>query len=553
MLTSLASAAVSPSAPPMCLDFVGDTGAGETLGSVQALRRQGFEVPDEVVTATSQPVQFLTGGGAKAGTSTVGFWTQEFDRLHNMYLLPNCPLALSIGQLCHEGYTFLWSGDTLPMLIPPTARFDYEVEGPVTPAIRVDHHVPIFRLTVACTHGLPATSSSSHDVPVGGGHAAFGLGDPSGDKGRHNVDSEVLPMHPGGDGDSMVFGPAPGAGEARGDPDPQEIIDKEEEEVLETSKHHLMTHLPKSRTCDTCKKAKLYSAPHRREINMNSRIKEAKRVEAPERYLEKISIDHIIVGHDVGFRGETCSVVLVDHFTGLISLVPCKSKEADEVEAALRRLCGKWKPGVIQVASDRAPEIRRAVREMGFSSEPSPPYESIHNTKAESAIRTVTGMSSSILLHAGLNPDYWPLALTYLEWAYNVTTLPPGIEDKDEWRPSKYEMAMGYPVDFYMVPFGALVWYKVPSHHTFGPKGEPALFLGVELADGLLFKGCYRVWPLDTFKEGVFKEFVTRSLAIPEGDWKFPALEKEEVQRALQEEAPAIFQLESGLSPPYGR
>ena len=440
------------------------------------------------------------------------------------------------------------------MLIPPTARFDYEVEGPVTPAIRVDHHVPIFRLTVACTHGLPATSSSSHDVPVGGGHAAFGLGDPSGDKGRHNVDSEVLPMHPGGDGDSMVFGPAPGAGEARGDPDPQEIIDKEEEEVLETSKHHLMTHLPKSPNLRYLQESKalLCTSSKRNQHELPNKRK-PKGSKLPKGTSKRYPLITLLWVTMLGFAGETCSVVLVDHFTGLISLVPCKSKEADEVEAALRRLCGKWKPGVIQVASDRAPEIRRAVREMGFSSEPSPPYESIHNTKAESAIRTVTGMSSSILLHAGLNPDYWPLALTYLEWAYNVTTLPPGIEDKDEWRPSKYEMAMGYPVDFYMVPFGALVWYKVPSHHTFGPKGEPALFLGVELADGLLFKGCYRVCPLDTFKEGVFKEFVTRSLAIPEGDWKFPALEKEEVQRALQEEAPAIFQLESGLSPPYGR
>ena len=46
---------------------------------------------------------------------------------------------------------------------------------------------------------------------------------------------------------------------------------------------------------------------------------------------------------------------------------------------ALRRFVGKKRPGVVQVASDRAPEIRKAVRDLGFASEPAPPYQKIHN------------------------------------------------------------------------------------------------------------------------------------------------------------------------------
>ena len=171
------AAATLPSSTQVCLDYVGDTGAGECLGSVEAFRRQGFDIPDELITSTNHPVQFLTGGGSKAGTSTIGFWSQEFERMSNVYLLPQCPLALSIGQLCQEGYTFLWSGQSLPMLIPPSTQFDYMVDGPVLSADRVEHNVPIFRLSIECTYGMPASASSSAagpppDVPVGGENQA---------------------------------------------------------------------------------------------------------------------------------------------------------------------------------------------------------------------------------------------------------------------------------------------------------------------------------------------------------------------------------------------
>ena len=208
-----------------------------------------------------------------------------------------------------------------------------------------------------------------------------------------------------------------------------------------------MTHLPKSRTCDTCKRAKLYEAPHRRHEHMNARLREARRIEAPTSYLEKISVDHIVTRDEVGHKGEGYTIVIVDQFTGLTSMVPVNTKHSDEVEMALRRFVGKKRPGVVQVASDRAPEIRKAVRDLGFASEPAPPYQKIHNPLAEPMVRTIKGMTASILLHSGLDLQYWPLAQKYLEWAYNITTTASGVDDEDEWKPTKYEKAMGYVVD----------------------------------------------------------------------------------------------------------
>lgn len=279
-------------------------------------------------------------------------------------------------------------------------------------------------------------------------------------------------------------------------------VDKNWVEGIPTN--HLMTHLPKSRNCDTCKRAKLYESPHRRSGNMSESLRDARAAEAPTDYLDKLSVDHIVTREEVGFRGECYTFVMVYHFTGLTSIVPCKTKSSEEIEMALRRLVGKRRPGIIQIASDRAPEIRKACRDLGFSHEPAPPYQRIHNAVAESSIRTIKGMTSSVLLHSGLDSEYWPLAQNYLEWAYNITT-------------DRYQNAFVYQLECFMIPFGAMVWFKDPDPLAYGPKGEPALFLGAELIDGFLFKGNYRVWPIDAVKTGVFKEFVTRTLASSMG------------------------------------
>ena len=304
---------------------------------------------------------------------------------------------------------------------------------------------------------------------------------------------------------------------------------EEEDEVEGVPCHHLMTHLPKSRSCDTCKRAKLYEQPHRRAENQSKNMKEARMVEAPTFFLEKLSVDHIIVRDEIGHKGETCTFVMVDVFSGFTSMVPCEHKTAEEVEMAFRRFCGKKRPGIVQVVSDRAPEIKSALRNLGFASEPAAPYQKIKNALAESTIRTITGMTSSILIHSGIELQYWPLAQKYLEWAYNITAPARGIETDSEENLSRYEKAMGYSIDCFMVPFGALVWYKDPDPYSYGPKGEPALFLGAELTDGMLFKGCYRVWPLEQFQSGVFKEHVLRTIAIPNGQWKFAALTPQSV------------------------
>ena len=147
------------------LDFIGDTGAGECLGSPEALRKQGINLPSSYFSDTSYPLKFATGGGSQQGSTTVGCWSDEFQRLSNIYMLPQCPLALSIGQLCNDGFSFMWPSGQLPFLVPPSSHVTYQVEGSTIEAHRIEHNVQVFRVSTEFVPGMPCVSSGG-GIPV---------------------------------------------------------------------------------------------------------------------------------------------------------------------------------------------------------------------------------------------------------------------------------------------------------------------------------------------------------------------------------------------------
>ena len=86
---------------------------------------------------------------------------------------------------------------------------------------------------------------------------------------------------------------------------------------------------------------------------------------------------------------------------------------------------------------------------------------------------------------------------------------------------------MGYPYEGFLIPFGALVWYKDLDKQGFEPNGSPAIYLGPEVVAGMRYKATHRVFPLKRVKEGVFQAVWTRNLALPNGDWTFPLAVKD--------------------------
>ena len=153
-ITAATATAVPDASTHHFLEFVRDTGAGEWLGSSKALHRQG--IGEQELSSwsgtSSYPLRFTTGGGTQPATSSVGLWTQEFDRVSNLYLLDGCPLVMSIGHLvANAGFSFHWEPSQLPWLQSP--------HGDCISAHRVDHNVPIFRLQCDLQYGLPTLVS----------------------------------------------------------------------------------------------------------------------------------------------------------------------------------------------------------------------------------------------------------------------------------------------------------------------------------------------------------------------------------------------------------
>ena len=217
----------------------------------------------------------------------------------------------------------------------------------ISVADRLDHNVPIFCLQCDLQYELPLVPTT------GGDNEPHDISDL--DAARRDLESVQIPepSEPSG----RVSAPrASSKGGEEGD-------DRGEEErwIDELPPNHLMTHLPKSRVCDTCLQAKLYESAHRRRENQRAVLKEARGKEDPKEHLEKIAVDFAIASDLVGQTGDKAALVLVDNFFGLLGIYPCEDRGTEECMKGLQHFCGTKAPGVVEVASDREGGILKAV------------------------------------------------------------------------------------------------------------------------------------------------------------------------------------------------
>ena len=147
---------------------------------------------------------------------------------------------------------------------------------------------------------------------------------------------------------------------------------------------HRISHFPKHPLCDICNRAKLFS----------KRVK-SHRVHDPESDLpvptafgEQIAIDHMIVSKSAGGR-EFLALIVFDCFSGIVNAYPAPTKGSDFVYSCLRHFVGmRYKNPDTVCRSDAAPELIKAIRELGWLPETSLPRRWPHNSRCERAIRS---------------------------------------------------------------------------------------------------------------------------------------------------------------------
>lgn len=553
-----ASASIASSPGPIELEWALDSGAGENLASVGAFVNQGVptHLIEQVSTVSSSPITFETGGGAKSSTNTVGtIGDVTGDGL--VYLLKACPYVRSLGKLIEKGFSFFWGPEYDPTLVPPNIPFRVSCDTSCCHiADRVEHCVPIFRETTSFTYGMPAVGVSSDEpsLPALDADApAVVVEDVSGDSiGLEEMFQELEAMK---DDDASKAPHEAQSSDPKGPSVPakdvyQHNVDEDEHQVLHSHAKlpmdHLLTHQPASKFCDVCRQAKLRARAHQRFANQSEATRDARVIESPNDFLQKISVDHL-ESTEESLKGDQYALVCVDQYSGVLNAYPARSKSQGAVEQALLHFCREKKP---IVASDRYPSILAAVRDLKMSSDPSPPNDPIHNSLVESSINVIRQGTRSLLLQSGLKIEHWPSAMRCFSYQYDLTTppsdhpgslrdeshryhhaLPEGVEGPEVPPLSfdnKLHMALSYHPEPRVIPYGSLVWYLGKSKEpqapkSFGPNGRPAIYVGPEVLPGMRCKDIHVLLDLAALTStDHVREIRTKDFVSPTGSWVFP-------------------------------
>ena len=235
------------------------------------------------------------------------------------------------------------------------------------------------------------------------------------------------------------------------------------------SKHSVFTHFPEDRNCEICHRTKITKAPCRR--------RNGGAVPRAENFGDLITADHKVLSDNCESRNNhRYAVAVQDLATQWIHAYPCKTKTSQETQRSLQKfLEPERKPKVIY--TDNSFEFGKACEDLSWNHCTSTPHRSETNVIAERAVRRVKDGTSAVLLHSGLNENWWADSMECHTYLRNVTDL---LSDGK----TPYERRFGQPFRGPIIPFGSLVEYhpitaKDQSRiHQCGKKVLPGLFLG---------------------------------------------------------------------------
>ena len=185
-------------------------------------------------------------------------------------------------------------------------------------------------------------------------------------------------------------------------------------------------------------------------------------------------------------------LIVYDSFSGIINAYPASSKGSDFVFSCLRHFVGhRFKNPDIVCRSDAAPELLKAIRDLGWLAETSLPRRWPHNSKCERMIRTFEECCRCLHLQAGFAtfPKLWPVTCRDAAIAISVRNWEKAFETK--FKGANYAL-------------GQLVFYrtKFQNKSKIAPSASPALMAGWKLEFGMRYKGVSTLLDYQALREG---------------------------------------------------
>jgi hypothetical protein len=237
-------------------------------------------------------------------------------------------------------------------------------------------------------------------------------------------------------------------------------------------------------------RAKLYKSQSRR--------KDPSMKTKPTKYGQLLLGDHFILSEtEAGFDGERASLNTLDVGTMWTDVGPAKSKSAMDSELTLREHVGD--NVVTRFFSDGSPELKKAAAELQWVHETSTPHRPQTNGLMEITNRSLKEGTAAVLYASGFNHAWWPLALKYIAFAFNL------FSKKVLDGKTPFEARHGKPFPGKFAAFGRLIYFKVHGPEAkklqkfVSGKAIPGLFLGWDTQPGGLFHGDYCVAAIKDF------------------------------------------------------
>ena len=182
-------------------------------------------------------------------------------------------------------------------------------------------------------------------------------------------------------------------------------------------------------TCSVCAQAKLKKAARRQEDSKANATQCYQGISIDVGFLVQGSKNTSRMQRLAGLNGETCYVLIVDHFSGALHGQTFRSK-APPIDFCNRWLAVHGLPTAVKgkyVRCDmggelgNSPEIRNLFEQAGYDVQATAPNSSSSNGPGERPHQTIADSIRTMLLGAGLPPKFWPYAFHHTLRLYNLS------------------------------------------------------------------------------------------------------------------------------------
>ena len=273
------------------------------------------------------------------------------------------------------------------------------------------------------------------------------------------------------------------------------------------SLEHMLTHKPYNIYCDICRRSKPQRKAKPDRAKQRARAVDGDPIAGRDKlaFGDRCTGDYFLQrrseykgskeknpDESAQFPGATCAVVFFDLGTDWRETLPRCTRSSEETRKAVQHFEGPDEK-VKQMYCDGAPELKRAMADVGIINPTSTPGCPATNGIAEACVKDSKNGTRCAHIQAGFEASWWERAATCYSFHTNIT---PRSRWAGDAKASAYERRHLEKCKAQLIPHGALVdFMPVPFPQNtpapFAARAIPGLMVDLEVHPGGVWSGDY--------------------------------------------------------------